>query len=282
MTKTLSPQRCANEITVILNSIPGYKRFPVNVGEVARELTHQKFPDDPITLVKGDSLPNFEGALVKARSGKIGWGIIYNSDISSPGRINFTLGHEFGHYMLHRLKYPDGLYCGQEDMVSWGSEHQEIEQQANEFSATLLMPFDDFRRQIDAGAKPMLADIGQCAERYKVSLTAATSRWLQYTQRRAVMVFSRAGYILWARSSRRAFESGVYIKTSGVQPVPVPESAIHKVITLNDSSSAPVTHAPGVWFKERCEETAMISDQYDFTLSLLQLGSYDISYYDSE
>lgn len=54
MTKTLSPQRCANEITVILNSIPGYKRFPVNVGEVARELTHQKFPDDPITLVKGD------------------------------------------------------------------------------------------------------------------------------------------------------------------------------------------------------------------------------------
>lgn len=282
MIATMSPQRCANEITVVLNSIPGYERFPVNVEEVSKEISRQKYPDDPITLVKGGSIPDFEGALVKAPAGKTGWGIIYNSDITSPGRINFTLGHEFGHYLLHRLKYPEGKYCGQEDMLNWGAEHQEIEQQANEFSATLLMPFDDFRRQIDAGAKPTLAEIGHCANRYQVSLTAATRRWIQYTERRAVMVLSRDGFVLWARSSDRAFKSGVYIKTHGVDPVHVPDRSLEQVRKLDDASSSITRHEPGIWFKEPCEETAMISDGFGFTLSLLQLGNYDSGYYYSE
>src|SRR6266571_3775794 len=48
-----------------------------------------------------------------------GWGIFYNSAISSEGRINFTLGHEFGHYLIHRLAYPDGIRCGEQDVVRW-------------------------------------------------------------------------------------------------------------------------------------------------------------------
>src|SRR3546814_9114430 len=50
---------------------------------------------------------------------KRGWGIIYNDAITSKGRINFTLAHEFGHYLLHREAYPDGLECGAQDMVRW-------------------------------------------------------------------------------------------------------------------------------------------------------------------
>jgi Zn-dependent peptidase ImmA (M78 family) len=81
---------------------------------------------------------------------------LYNTDISSFGRLNFTLAHEFGHYLLHRLDYPDSITCSQQDMVRWDSESGQIEKQANEFAAGLLMPLDDFRRQIDASAKPGL------------------------------------------------------------------------------------------------------------------------------
>jgi len=66
---------------------------------------------------------------------------------------NFTLGHEFGHYLLHRLAYPDGIRCGDRDVIRWESAYGQIEHQANVFAANLLMPLDDFRRQIPAAAK---------------------------------------------------------------------------------------------------------------------------------
>jgi Zn-dependent peptidase ImmA (M78 family) len=67
--------------------------------------------------------------------------------MASLGRINFTLAHEFGHYLLHRIAYPDGFYCSQQ-LVAWDTEYVQIEHQANVFGANFLMPLDDFRRQI--------------------------------------------------------------------------------------------------------------------------------------
>jgi hypothetical protein len=235
------------------------------------------FASDPVSLIAGDNLPGFDGALYKAPPGKKGWGIIYNKAIRSPGRINFTLAHEFGHYLLHRLNFPDGLECGQQDMMRWDSEYRQVESQANEFAAGLLMPFDDFRRQIDGRAKPTLDDIGACAERYGTSLVAATLRWLQFTERRSVLVVSRDGFILWARSSQKALKTGVYFKTAGTPPIPVPDSSLAAQPSLLDRSKGLLAHDEDVWFAEPCEEIALASDQYDFTISLLHLGAYDWS-----
>jgi Zn-dependent peptidase ImmA (M78 family) len=65
------------------------------------------------------------------------------------------------------------------------SEYGQVEHQANVFAANLLMPLDDYRRQIEAQAKVDLDMIGHCADRYRVSLIAAVLRWLGYTERRA-------------------------------------------------------------------------------------------------
>lgn len=274
MTAQLSPQRWANTLTALLNTVfgEGSDRFPVKVPQLAKDFSHQRYGDDPVTLVKGGPLPGFEGALCRAPAGKKGWGIIYNNTITSPGRINFTLAHEFGHYLLHREVYPDGLECGPQDMVRWDSEYARIEQQANEFAATLLMPLDDFRRQIDSRSKPTLDDIGACAERYQVSLIAATLRWLQYTERRSVLVVSREGFILWARSSPNALSTGAYFKTANRPPIPIPDAALPSQPNLLESNKGSVSHDAGVWFREPCDEVALISDQYDFAISLLHLG----------
>ncbi|MET4235188.1 hypothetical protein ABIA85_008496 [Bradyrhizobium sp. LA6.10] len=140
--------RWAIDISLVLNAVLGKDRFPVDVALVAREYSTQRYPDDSVSLVVGRSRPGFDGALYRAPAGKRGWGIFYNSAIASTGRINFTLGHEFGHYLIHRLAYPDGLQCGEQDVVRWDSEDGQIEHQANVFSAGLLTPLDDFRRQI--------------------------------------------------------------------------------------------------------------------------------------
>jgi len=275
MAENLSPQRWGNTLTLLLNAAYGAApdRFPVNVGALAKDFSAQRFPDDPITLVLGGRLPGFEGALYRAPVGKKGWGIIFNDAIGSAGRINFTIAHEFGHYLLHRLAYPNGIECGQQDMVRWDSEYRQIESQANEFAATLLMPLDDFRRQIDPRGKPSLDDIGACAERYGVSLMAATLRWLHYTERRSVLVVSREGFILWARSSDRAWKTGAYFKTAGQGPVAIPADSLAARADLREMSRGQIHHNEGVWFREPCDEIALVSDQYDFAISLLHLSA---------
>jgi Zn-dependent peptidase ImmA (M78 family) len=55
-------------------------------------------------------------------------------------------------------------------MAAWDSEYRQVESQANDFAATLLMPLDDFRRQIDQRARPDFDALGNSADRYVVSL----------------------------------------------------------------------------------------------------------------
>jgi len=272
MTGELSPKRWANDLTTILNAAYAADHFPVKVSQLAVDFSRQRFPEDSVTHVLGDSLPGFEGALIPAGDGKKGWGIIYNSAIKSPGRINFTIAHEFGHYLLHRLKYPDGLTCGEQDMATWDSEYGQVESQANDFAATLLMPFDDFRRQIDARSKPALDTLGACAERYDVSLTAAILRWLQYTERRSVLVVSRDEFILWARSSEPALKTRAYFRTANRPPVAVPSQSLAAQRRLIDGSKGAAQHDAGIWLKEPCEELVLFSDQHDLTISILHLG----------
>lgn len=279
MTEVLSPYRWANNLTKVLNAVygAGEERFPINIQQLAKDYSRQLYPDDPITEVAGDALPGFDGALYRAPDGKKGWYIIYNSAVSSKGRINFTLAHELGHYLIHRSQFPEGLECGPQDMLRWDSEYRQIEQQANDFATTLLMPLDDYRRQIDAKAKPTLEDIGACAARYNVSLMAATLRWLQYTERRSVLVVSRDGFILWARSSTRAFKTGLYFKVSGRPPISIPAASLPAQSNVLEDNKGSVKHDAGVWLSEPCEEVSLISDQYDFAMSLLHFSDI-ISY----
>lgn len=270
MTKPPSPERWAIDISRVLNAVFGADRFPVDVAAVAREFSVQRYPDDPITLVKGDSLPDFDGALFRAPSGKKGWGIFYNSAIASPGRINFTLAHEFGHYLLHRLAHPNGFQCGEQDMVRWDSDYGRLEQQANAFAANLLMPLDDFRRQLDPLARADLDMISTCAERYRVSLIAAVLRWLAYTSRRAVLVVSRDGYILWSRASEPALKSGAYFRTSQ-GPLEVPAASLVGRHDLIADGRAGVELPAGVWFREEVREMTIFAEQYDFAVTLLLL-----------
>ena len=109
--------------------------------------------------------------------------------------------------------------------MRWDSEYGQIEHQANVFSAGLLMPFDDFRRQIPERDKVDLDMISHCADRYRVSLIAAVLRWLQYTARRAVLVVSRDGFILWSRASNAALRTGAFFRTSG-PPIAIPAGLV--------------------------------------------------------
>ncbi len=269
MIESFTPERWAFEITHLLNAAFGADRFPVDISTIACEYSKQRFPNDRIIGVRGDHLPNFDGALYPLRSKK-GWAVIYNNAITSRGRINFTLAHEFGHYLLHRLKYPNGFECGQQRIAQWDSEYGQVEHQANVFAANLLMPLDDFRRLVPSDAKIDLDIIRACAERYRVSFIAASLRWLSYTQRRAILVVSRDGFILWARSSEPALKSGAFFKTSNgpleISPYSLP---LNPQYLINGEGA--MDHPRDVWLREPVHEMTISAEQYDFSLSLLQM-----------
>lgn len=264
----------ATRLTQILNASLGGTpdRFPVEVGPVALDYSRQAFPDDPIRIVQGASLGRFEGCLRPVGDGKPGWGILHNTGVS-PGRARFTLAHEFGHYLAHRhLAGSAGFSCSADDIARGQAAGRDIEREADEFAAALLMPFDDFRRQVGARDAADLHLLSACADRYGTSLLATVLRWLAYTERRAVLVVARDGFVDWSRSSEPALRTGAYLRTRGGSPVEVPAGALMAAPDPLLDMRAGVARGPSVWFGEESVEMTLIADAYDFAASLILLG----------
>ncbi|MEB3286891.1 MAG: ImmA/IrrE family metallo-endopeptidase [Vampirovibrionales bacterium] len=270
MSHPSTPKGWATKISDLLDATLGTERFPVDVIGIAQEYSKNVFPDEPIAAVLSQDLPGFEGALFRMPANKKGWAIFYNDKIVSKGRINFTLAHEFGHYLIHRLDFPEGIQCSDQDIVRWDSEYGQIEHQANVFAANLLMPFKDFRAQIPAKATVNYDMLSHCANRYGVSLMATISQWLQYTAKRAVLVVSRDGFISWSRSSKSALKTKAFFRAAK-ETIEIPSQALPLHPDLLTDGRGTINHPPGVWFNEEVQEIVVLADRYDFAISLLLL-----------
>lgn len=65
--------------------------------------------------------------------------IIVRDSIREPGRKNFTVAHEIGHFVLPGHDKAD-LVCTSTEVGNWSDSAKEFEREANEFAAELLMP----------------------------------------------------------------------------------------------------------------------------------------------
>jgi len=263
-------QRWAIHLTQLLNAANPPDRYRFDIGRLALETSRAIYPFDPIVRVDKENLDGFAGALVPADSGKC-WGIMYRGG-QSRGRTRFTVAHEFGHYLLHRKKYPAGIHSDEAGVD--GRTKLEIEREANDFASTLLMPFDDFRKQISAKEKPDFEALSRSADRYDVSLAAAVLRWLRYTERRALIVVSVDGFIKWSWSSQPALQSRCFIRTSR-GPVTLPPGSAVGRSEFTAETKAGVDHPAGVWFNEPVRELSFRAEKYDLNYTLLHLGNID-------
>lgn len=271
MTEGKKPMAEANRISSMLSKVLGAERFPVKVDELAVEYSRQCFADSPIDKVQGEDLDGFDG-LLKANKARSKWLILYNSATPSEGRKRFTIAHEFGHYILHRHQQ-DLFECGDDDIETGDNNERDIEAEADLFSSTLLMPLDDFRRQVDG--QPISFDLlGHCADRYGVSLTAAALRWTEIAPKRAVLVASRDDHMLWAKSNKAALKSGAYFATRK-NTIELPRDALAHSYNAIDMIENRTGRAQS-WFNREpasmpITEMTRIAGQYDYTLTLLVL-----------
>ena len=228
MSLPTTPKGWAIRLTQILSAVQGthgLPRFPIDVAALAQDFSRQVFPDTPITMVRGlDLSKGVEGMLMPDPNGSGEWGIIYNETIRSQGRRNFTLAHELGHYLLHRHANPRGLECTNRNMADWDEGRNRIEGEANTFASYLLMPLDDFREKIKGRAIDIDV-MTELADRYAVSLTAAILKWMTITDKRAMIVVGKDGFIDWAWSSEPLLKSGVFY-AARQQTFELPQSSL--------------------------------------------------------
>lgn len=273
MTEVWTPQRAANrlvKLAEVFSAAHGVDRFPVEVPALAMEAARIFGWADPITQVRAANIKGFDGALFPGDDRKE-WLLLYNEAVSSPGRVRFTQAHELGHYILHR-QLRESFQCSDADMLNWSEDDQDIEGQADLFASYLLMPLDDYRRQVTNTIDLDL--LGHCADRYGVSLTAAILKWLQYTDEKAVLVMSNDGFINWAWSSKPAAKAGAFFRTRN-NVIPVPDGALASDPDIKNDRTG--TQIPAsVWFTHARADTPLRemkihAEQYGVVLSLLLL-----------
>lgn len=278
-----NPKNEANKITKVLRTA-GFDHFPIKVREVALEYSKAVCPESPISAIKPVPISNFEGMLKRSHKGDK-WIIGVNEDVASSGRINFTIAHEFAHYILHRDLKQD-FQCLPKDMHTWDALGKKIETEADIFASYLLMPADDFRNQV-SGHELSIDLLRHCADRYNVSLTAAALKWREITPGRVVVLAAKDGYLDWSSSNERAFKSGAYLATSK-EPVEVPAASVLTRSTRSASGDKARVDARA-WFPKEPDGMEIIEyafvvegDGYGYTLGILTLPARDSETDDEE
>lgn len=280
MENKIQPKAEANKISKILDISLGLERYPVDVKKVAIELSISKFPNEPISDIRHESLGSFQGALIKHPK-RSKWMIVYNNDVLSHGRIRFTLAHEFGHYILHR-KLQTEFHCSDDKYELYDQEQDaKVESEADMFASFLLMPLHDFRSQTENEHVSMEL-LMHCANRYDVSLMAAALQCKNIMRKRVVVVAARDGFLLWASSNTAAYKSGAYLSTKK-NTIPVPKESL-----INKAKGNPMgesqTQSARLWFPNEpidmpiTEHVFVSKNDYEYTLCLIVLPDAEPNY----
>ena len=92
------------------------------------------------------------------------FGEIHVNASEAPAGQRFSIGHEIGHYLLHRDGFVFSPHEDPDSELYAADPAKELESEANYFSSVLLVPPRWLRKDVEAGLMP-----SELAERYQVS-----------------------------------------------------------------------------------------------------------------
>jgi Zn-dependent peptidase ImmA (M78 family) len=204
-----------------------------------------------------------------------------------PGRRNFTLGHEIGHFLIpnHRFQRTD-FKCAKIDMGrergggNWEKRPQleRIEVEANEFAAALLVPQPEFqteRKRLGAGCD--VEHIRQLAETFGVSQEVMAKIYVTASDEPAAVITSHSGRV------RRVIPKTGFPFMGLRRDAPIPaESLTHRFKPSgNDPISSLVQVPTDAWLEKRgavsalYEQVFIQEDGWVMTLLLADIDEVD-------
>lgn len=150
-------------------------------------------------LVQRKSIGGAEGRL--STNGTKGV-ITVNIRDSNLHRQRFTIGHELGHFLIHK-SIESNFDCNSQALDCWfaKTEYEKREIEANEFSGELLIPSFLLKKDIK-NERPDLNLIRNISEKYQLSLTVSAKRIVEVSDEAiAVVLFNKNGVKYFQRSS---------------------------------------------------------------------------------
>lgn len=190
----MKPVRAAIQLTHLWRTISQPDQmYPVDCRKLAEALGIK---------VRGARIDDLFEAQLRIRGAKRA--IIYNENIREEGRKNFCISHELGHHSCH--DHLEGS-CSSNDLNDMNPQPSNIEQEANLFAATLLMPTDDFREQTH-GRAPTLSFLSALArDRYNTTATATCRRLIDLSPAKyyGMAFLKRTTVVRWARTENMRY-----------------------------------------------------------------------------
>nr|WP_294860517.1 ImmA/IrrE family metallo-endopeptidase [uncultured Fluviicola sp.] len=122
---------------------------------------------------------------------------------SGTARGRFTLAHELGHYFIenHRIGLINGL-LKPHGSINRTKQSERIEREADYFAACLLMPENDFKKEVQ-GKKFDFNVLEHLKDSFNVSLTATALRYKDIGNNEIMVIYAVDGKIKWKFESER-------------------------------------------------------------------------------
>jgi Zn-dependent peptidase ImmA (M78 family) len=160
-----------------------------------------------ITGIQDLNINEFEGALITDELKSEG--VILIKKNSPVERQRFTVGHEVGHFLNYWHQPPKGgFYCSKLDMLAsgeGGSKRAQMESEANEFAAEMLMPEPLFRGDLNKGPSPGLEHVVRWSADYETSKLATTRRLVDLCDSPSALVQSKDGVVGYVHRRKDTF-----------------------------------------------------------------------------
>jgi hypothetical protein len=223
----------------------GAYRLPVDPKSIARQ--------EEILLAPGSYSDCFDGRIEYRRLIKT-FIIFYAKEKPgrTEGRVNFSLGHELGHFYLkeHRDYLCSGIWHGSH---SGFISDNRLEREADWFAAALLMPATLFQRRVGRFRQSVctLRDLKTLAEEMKVSLTSAAIRYCECDIEASSVVLSRAGRVIYHVPSWEMVRSGFGRLPRGMR---IPAQSVTGRLLSDAQGASEIVEEEvyaGVWYERR-------------------------------
>lgn len=212
-----------------------------------------------------------------------GQGVITVSSEEIYGsKARYSIGHELGHFLLHR-DVQSALFCNAHAMRCWFGKQNAIirEVEANEFSSELLMP-EKLVEPIVRSGNPNFAILEKITEAFQSSLTASAIRLVDLTDEAVAVVAYSKDRVKWFKRSKLFEEQKYWIEQGKLDSCTLAYDAI-KGKNPKHMESVDVT----AWFSlkdwqaekyqdETIKEQTRYFPQIDFGLSVLWIDSSNL------
>jgi hypothetical protein len=179
------------------------------------------------------------------------------------GRRNFTLGHEIGHFLIPNHRFQRTKFeCATADMRreragrSWDTSPilERVEVEANEFSATLLVPgpeYRDERKKLSATSD--VAHIRHLAEAFDVWQEMMARRYVSMSDDNIAVIISHLGQV------KRVIPKTSFPYLGLRKDVPIPVGALTHMSksSASDSVSELCEVPTHVWLERRGNVTSL-------------------------